>query len=275
MCRHQSARCSRRCLVKDRRQRVTDIATALFVLRASSTGLSAAGAAADAAVADARTPAVASALAPRTGVLLVGARRLRRRGGVARYSPCRLRRRPHDDDHVQCNCVDRCRAAIATSPSRPTAHASFTAAIGRLLVRALDQLEPTVLSGPRGAPRRLHLTGRAVGRVFRRQHDQESGDHWWAASDHRFGRPRSSRGATWGPDGTIIFATGTSSDGLQTRVRGGRPATVLTKPDRARGEGDHVLARVPAWRRRRPLHDYSGQRQHRERADRSARSADR
>lgn len=47
------------------------------------------------------------------------------------------------------------------------------------------------------------------------------------------------RGATWGPDGTIIFATIAPATGLQrVSAAGGEPA-VLTKPDRGRGEGDH------------------------------------
>ena len=48
------------------------------------------------------------------------------------------------------------------------------------------------------------------------------------------------RGATWGPDGTIIFATGAPATGLQRVSAAGGEPTVLTKPDRERGEGDHV-----------------------------------
>ena len=48
------------------------------------------------------------------------------------------------------------------------------------------------------------------------------------------------RGATWGPDDTIIFATTNPSTGLQQvpASPGGKP-TVLTQPDRAQGEADH------------------------------------
>ena len=48
------------------------------------------------------------------------------------------------------------------------------------------------------------------------------------------------RGATWGPDGTIIFATNTPATGLQRVSAAGGEPTVLTKPDRERGEGDHM-----------------------------------
>ncbi|HET9386064.1 MAG TPA: hypothetical protein VFO67_13015, partial [Gemmatimonadales bacterium] len=47
------------------------------------------------------------------------------------------------------------------------------------------------------------------------------------------------RGATWGPDETIVFATSTNLTGLQmVSAAGGKP-TVLTKPDAGRGEADH------------------------------------
>jgi serine/threonine-protein kinase len=53
-----------------------------------------------------------------------------------------------------------------------------------------------------------------------------------------------SRGAAWGPDDTIVFATGAPDSGLQRVASGGGPVTVLTRPDHARGEFDHVQ---PAW----------------------------
>jgi hypothetical protein len=53
-----------------------------------------------------------------------------------------------------------------------------------------------------------------------------------------------SRGAAWGPDGTIVFGTGASDTGLQRVAAGGGPVTVLTRPDATRGERDHVQ---PVW----------------------------
>jgi serine/threonine-protein kinase len=53
-----------------------------------------------------------------------------------------------------------------------------------------------------------------------------------------------SRGADWGPDDTFVFATGAPDTGLQRVASGGGPVTVLTRPDHARGEADHVQ---PAW----------------------------
>jgi eukaryotic-like serine/threonine-protein kinase len=53
-----------------------------------------------------------------------------------------------------------------------------------------------------------------------------------------------SRGAAWGPDDTIVFATGLVDTGLQRVTAAGGPVTVLTRPDRGHGERDHVQ---PAW----------------------------
>ena len=47
------------------------------------------------------------------------------------------------------------------------------------------------------------------------------------------------RGAAWSADGTIIFATDASTTGLQRVPATGGEPSVLTKPDRERGEGDH------------------------------------
>jgi serine/threonine-protein kinase len=46
-------------------------------------------------------------------------------------------------------------------------------------------------------------------------------------------------GATWGPDDTIIVATNSVDTGLMRVSAAGGPLTVLTRPDRAQGEGDH------------------------------------
>ena len=47
-------------------------------------------------------------------------------------------------------------------------------------------------------------------------------------------------GATWGPDDTIIAATENVATGLQRVSASGGSVDVLTRPDRARGEADHV-----------------------------------
>src|SRR6185295_16052722 len=48
------------------------------------------------------------------------------------------------------------------------------------------------------------------------------------------------RGATWSPDGIIIFATTSPATGLQRVSAAGGESTVLTTAERERGEGDHL-----------------------------------
>lgn len=49
-----------------------------------------------------------------------------------------------------------------------------------------------------------------------------------------------SRGATWSEDGQVIFATGSAATGLQRVAASGGMPEVLTTPDAAKGEGDHL-----------------------------------
>jgi serine/threonine protein kinase/Tol biopolymer transport system component len=53
-----------------------------------------------------------------------------------------------------------------------------------------------------------------------------------------------SRGAAWGPDGRIVFATGAAATGLQLVSADGGAVTVLTRPNTAAKERDHIS---PAW----------------------------
>jgi serine/threonine-protein kinase len=53
-----------------------------------------------------------------------------------------------------------------------------------------------------------------------------------------------SRGAAWLRDDTIVFATGSPATGLQQVTADGGAVTVLTRPDPARGEADHLWPEV-------------------------------
>ena len=110
----------------------------------------------------------------------------------------------------------------------------------QLLVRALNQLEPTVLSGL-GAPRGVFISpdGQWVG-FFDGNTIKKVAITGGPPSDDVRASQGAPRGATWGPDGTIIFATNAPATGLQRVSAAGGEPTVLTKPDRERGEGDHL-----------------------------------
>ncbi len=53
-----------------------------------------------------------------------------------------------------------------------------------------------------------------------------------------------SRGASWGPDDAIVFATTNGTTGLQRVSANGEGLVVLTRPDREHGEADHFW---PEW----------------------------
>jgi eukaryotic-like serine/threonine-protein kinase len=112
----------------------------------------------------------------------------------------------------------------------------------QLMVRAIDQLEPIALrgitnagfpffspdgkwigffTGASGELRKVSITGGPPITLCRYQ-----------------GTPR---GATWGADGTIIFATNDVATGLLSVPAAGGDPKVLTKPDGAHGELDHVM----------------------------------
>ncbi len=112
---------------------------------------------------------------------------------------------------------------------------------GTLLLRPLNQLEPTVLTDL-GFPRQPFVSpdGEWVG-FF----DGNSPLKKVAITG---GPPvtvtavdgNGPRGATWGDDGTIVYATGAITTGLQRVSAAGGEPTVLTRPNRDLGEGDHL-----------------------------------
>ena len=109
-----------------------------------------------------------------------------------------------------------------------------------LLVWALDQLEATRLTGL-GAPRGPFIS---------------PDGQWIGFSDNEMvlkkvavnGGPPvvlvpripGLRGASWGPDNAIVFATDDPATGLQRIPAEGGAPTVLTRPNRAGGEANHL-----------------------------------
>jgi serine/threonine-protein kinase len=112
-----------------------------------------------------------------------------------------------------------------------------------LFVRALDALEPVSLFT--GAPRAPFVSpdGQWVGfvdgtSVLRRVPITGGPAITIATIDGV------SRGATWTLDDTIVFATNSTATGVQEVPAAGGPTTLLTRPDRARGEFDHLWPEV-------------------------------
>ena len=111
----------------------------------------------------------------------------------------------------------------------------------QLYVRALDQLEPTMLSGL-GRPRAPFFSpdGQWIGYV---EVSVSAALKKVAVTGGpslplcRLDSP--SRGVTWGDDDAIIFATSATSTGLQSVSSAGGEPKVLTTPNRDQGEADH------------------------------------
>jgi serine/threonine-protein kinase len=224
-----------RCLVKDRRTRIADIAAARFVLDHQ------AGVATTSTAPAAPLPRrplwrrvawIAAAVS--ISALLAGA-------GVwllTRPAPASVVRTTLTTPGLAALVLQGTDRDVAITPdgSRVVYRGN-----NQLLVRALNQLEPTVLSGlgPGLGPRHLFSSpdGQWVGFVNGGTLKKVAITGGPAVTVCALQGPP--RGATWGPDGTIIFATQASANGLQRVSAAGGEPIILTKPDRERGEGDH------------------------------------
>lgn len=109
----------------------------------------------------------------------------------------------------------------------------------RIVVRSLDELESRVLNGL-GAPRNIFLSpdGRWIG--FFDGQTIKKVPITGGAPSLVSAVQGDAAGATWGPDGTIVFATADRTTGLQRVNADGGTPTVLTRPSFERGEREHV-----------------------------------
>jgi len=250
------------CLAKDRRRRVADISTALFVLDKGASLAPASGppdpayvlkdtaaAQATAAVTDAvsaaraalvqstrRRVAIASAAAVLVGAVVAATVTWFATRPDAPVPPrvSRLTVTPSSAAALTINGTDR---DLAITPD-----GSRIAYVGnggtQLFVRALDALAPVVVYT--GAPREPFVSpdGQWIGFVdstLLRKVAVTGGPAVTVATVDGV-----ARGATWGPDDAIVFGSLTQTTGLQRVGAGGGPPTVLTRPDRAQGEADHL-----------------------------------
>jgi len=243
----------RRCLDKDRRKRIGDVAVARFAI--DEAGALGAGASAndgevqpriDAAVATARAQLrrvmrVRMTLVTAAAVLITGAVV----GAAVWYAT-----RPTPPRIVQLTVATTPATAVATGGGRNLAFTPDGSRIvyvgnngSELLVRSLDALEPVS----------LFRTDRQLRSPF------VSPDGQWVGFVDNFntlkkvaitGGPAMTvtpldgawAGAVWMPDDTIVFAAGPS--GLQQTAAGGGAVKVLTRPEPARGEAAHVYPEV-------------------------------
>ena len=111
----------------------------------------------------------------------------------------------------------------------------------QLMVRALDQLEARPVAGITNARTPfLSPDGRWIG-FFDRRGELKKVSMTGGAAMTITRITGTSRGATWLPDDTIVFATSDRASGLSRVPAGGGEPTVLTTLDAANGERNHFF----------------------------------
>ena len=226
-----------RCLEKKSRARVADISTALFVLADRASLVAPVGTASVA-------PLPRRPLWRRVAVLTASALMIVAVTGAAvwfatRPVPPRVSRlalAPSGTAALNINGIDR-DLAITPDGSRLV----YVGNRGtQLFVRALDTLDPVAVFT--GTPRGLFVSpdGRWIGFVDGNTTLKKVAVTGGPAATLATLDGNTPRGATWGPEDTIIFATATAATGLQRVAAAGGPTMVLTRPDRAKGEADHL-----------------------------------
>jgi serine/threonine-protein kinase len=217
----------RRCLEKDRRERTVDATTVVFVIREQAS------------LSDLSRPSVRSHQALK---LVSGGLGLAALAGIAVWLAS-----PRVAPQVT-------RLTIATSGTSALMPRNFAGDIAitpdgtrivyrgpnQLLVRALGQLEPTPLSGVSNAQSLFvspdsQWVGFFDGGTTLKKIAITGGPTATLAPSDGF----VARGATWGEDNSIIYATSAFDTGLIRVSLGGGMPTALTKPDTGHGEVDH------------------------------------
>jgi eukaryotic-like serine/threonine-protein kinase len=222
------------CLVKDRRKRIADIAAALFVLD-HQTSLTAGTVVA---APPARRPLWRRILALTAGALVVAAVTGSAVWFATRPVPPRVSRLPLASSGTATLSIGGISRDLAITPD-----GSRVVYVGnrgtQLFVRALDALEPVAVFT--GTPRQPFISpdGQWIGFM-----DTIAGLNKVAVTGGppiRLASPGAIVfGATWTPTNTIIFATNDVATGLLRVGAAGGPTTVLTRPDRAHGQIDHL-----------------------------------
>ena len=226
------------CLTKDRRRRVADISTALFVLDkaaslAPSDGMLSAAPLPSRPLWRRIVPLTAGALVT-AAVTGAGVWVLMRPADPVPLRVSRLPLAPSGTASLSISGGDR-ELAIFSDGS----HVVYVGNRGtQLFIRALDTLEPVaVFTGTPRAPF-VSSDGEWIGfldnnSVLKKVAATGGPAVTIATLDQLFA------GATWGPDDVIIFATANATTGLQRIGAAGGPTTVLARPDRAQGEAGY------------------------------------
>ena len=226
----------RSCLVKDRRHRVAAISTALFVLDKAASLSTQPGTASTAPLPRtlwrrAVTPVAAALVASAVVGSWVWF--------VMRPAAARVTRTTISAFGAAALAISRSDRDLTITPD-----GSRVVYVGnkstQLFVRALDALEPLAVFT--GAPRGLFVSpdGQWIGFVDNVTTLKKVAVTGGPAVTLTTLDGSGPRGATWGPDDTVIVATNSGATGLQRVDLASGRTTILTRPDRAHGEANHI-----------------------------------
>jgi hypothetical protein len=232
-----------RCLAKDRRDRMTDISVALFVMSEPSLAAEHPSTLAASHLRTSRS-AWRRLVMPTAAAVVVGAAVGTGVWFATRPSTPRVTRFAHSPTGATAVAVDPVAIDLAiTRDGRQIVYKGTGTNGNQFFVRALDQLEPTPLIGL-GMPKAPFLSpdGQWIGFVdIGSSVGLKKVSITGGAVLPICGLDGQSRGATWSDDGSIIFATSLHSTGLQRVSSAGGEPTVLTTPDGQGGESDHLF----------------------------------
>ena len=233
-----------RCLTKDRRQRMADISTALFVM-SEADNLTPPPLLASGQMATVERLALwRRLLAPIAGAILLSAIVGTAVWLMMRPGGARVTRFAISPMGAAALVVDNQSRDLTITPDGT--HIIYKGRAGptdtQFFVQALDQLEPTPLAGLGPQPKAPFSSpdGRWIGFVEPVPITLKKVAITGGPALDLCRLDSASRGATWGNDDSIIFATAAPSTGLQRVSSAGGEPTVLTKPNRERGEDDHL-----------------------------------
>jgi eukaryotic-like serine/threonine-protein kinase len=237
----------RKCLAKDRRHRIPDISVVRFLLNEPpSAPPAAATVVAASARSSARTGLIAAAIWIVSVAVAGGATWLLTRPTPLKVQPVRFSIVPPPTAPFNVQGFFRNLAISPDGANLVYVAASVSGAAGQLMIRPIDQLDAVPLRGIDNAGFPFvspdgHWVGFFAGGA--------NGELKKVAITG--GPPITlcrfegvARGASWGADDTIVFATSNVNTGLMSVPAGGGEPKVLTKPDVAHGELDHLF---PAW----------------------------
>ena len=224
-----------RCLENDRNKRLPDISVAQFVMTEPVTAQPATSRAESR-----RHVRLAAVIGIAAGVVITAAAL----GIIARLNTAKA------PQTVRFTFVPPASASLALGFDRDIAISPdgtrivYRGGNGQLFVRALDQLDVQPLAGIAGVRSPfISPDGRWVGFFQGTELKKVSISGGTPITLCRV-PTGGARGASWGTDDTVVFATGDTATGLLSVPANGGEPKVLTRPEPAQGEADHVFPSV-------------------------------